>query len=30
VIGEREVRWLEPGAGEPLILVDGETIDLPA
>jgi cyanophycinase len=30
VIGEREVRWLEPGAGEPSILVDGETIDLPA
>ena len=30
VIGEREVRWLEPGAGEPTILVDGQTVDLPA
>jgi len=30
VIGEREVRWLPPGSGEPSILVDGQTIDLPA
>jgi cyanophycinase len=30
VIGEREVRWLAPGSAEPSILVDGETIDLPA
>ena len=30
VIGEREVRWLAPGSGEPSILVDGQTIDLPA
>ena len=29
VIGEREVRWLAPGSGEPAILVDGQTIDLP-
>ena len=30
VIGEREVRWLPPGSGEPSILVDGQTIELPA
>jgi len=30
VIGEREVRWLPPGSGEPSILVNGQTIDLPA
>ena len=30
VIGEREVRWLPPGSREPSILVDGQTIELPA
>jgi cyanophycinase len=29
VVGEHEVRWLPPGATEPAILRDGQTIDLP-
>jgi cyanophycinase-like exopeptidase len=30
VVGEQEVRWLPPGASEPSILSDGDTIELPA
>lgn len=30
VVGEHEVRWLPPGATEPSILTDGDTIELPA
>ena len=30
VVGEHEVRWLPPGATEPSIATDGETLDLPA
>jgi cyanophycinase-like exopeptidase len=30
VVGEHEVRWLPPGATEPAILTDGDTIALPA
>jgi hypothetical protein len=30
VVGEHEVRWLPPGATEPAILTDGQTIELPA
>jgi hypothetical protein len=30
VVGEGEVRWLAPGATEPSVLVDGESLDLPA
>lgn len=30
VVGEHEVRWLPPGATEPSILSDGDTIELPA
>jgi cyanophycinase-like exopeptidase len=30
VVGEREVRWLPPGATEPSILTGGQTIELPA
>ena len=30
VVGEGEIRWLPPGATEPAILVDGETLELPA
>jgi len=29
VVGEREVRWLPPGATEPAILTDGQTVELP-
>jgi hypothetical protein len=30
VVGEQEVRWLPPGATEPAIVTDGQTIELPA
>jgi cyanophycinase-like exopeptidase len=30
VVGEHEVRWLPPGATEPSIATDGETLELPA
>jgi cyanophycinase-like exopeptidase len=30
VVGEGQVRWLAHGAAEPRILVDGETLELPA
>ena len=30
VVGEGEVRWLPPGATEPSVLVDGESLELPA
>jgi len=30
VVGEREVRWLAPGSAEPVILRQGETLELPA
>jgi cyanophycinase len=30
VIGEAEVRWLAPGSAEPVVLVDGQMLDLPA
>ena len=30
VVGEREVRWLPPGATDPSIATDGETLELPA
>jgi Peptidase family S51 len=29
VVGEHEVRWLPPGASEPSILTDGDTVELP-
>ena len=28
VVGEGEARWLAPGASEPLVAADGETLDL--
>jgi cyanophycinase len=30
VVGEAEVRWLAPGSAEPVVLIDGQTLDLPA
>jgi hypothetical protein len=30
VVGQGEVRWLAPGASEPAVLVDGESLELPA
>jgi hypothetical protein len=29
VIGEGEVRWLAPGASDPLVLRDGDLLELP-